>query len=171
MTGAPALWTKHRAFAYSIADGFYWPGADRDDVKQEALIALWVASRDWSPDGGLNFRNFAALVIREQLKDCLKAAKRLKHGPLNNSIRLLRDEDGILDQAVDQLPHLHQVVDVAEDRARLAAVLHAIDNDLTDLERRAIVGIAAGYSYAELGDPKRMDNLAYKARRKLRAAA
>lgn len=171
MSGAPALWTKHRPVAYAIAALYFWPGADRDDVKQEALIGLWIAARDWRPDAGRTFRSFAELVIKRRLATCVKLAKRSKHAPLNDSIRVLVDEDGVSDQAVDQLPHLHQVADVAEDRERLAAVLRAIDTDLSPLERRCIIGVASGLSYAEIGPQKRVENALDKARRKLRAAA
>ena len=44
MSGVPALWTKHQALARSIANEWFIPGSDRDDVRQEAQIALWVAT-------------------------------------------------------------------------------------------------------------------------------
>lgn len=39
------MWEKHRSLATGIARSFYVPGAERQDVEQEALIGLWDAAR------------------------------------------------------------------------------------------------------------------------------
>ena len=49
---APALWTKHRGIARGIARDFFLPGADRDDVRQEADIALWEAATHYRQELG-----------------------------------------------------------------------------------------------------------------------
>ena len=45
MTPVPARWTKHRPIALGLAREYRVPGMDPDDVRQEALIALWEACR------------------------------------------------------------------------------------------------------------------------------
>ncbi len=167
----PALWLKHRGLALAIADGYTLPGSDRDDVRQEALIALWVAATDWRPDGGASFPTFARMVVRRRLDTCLKLATRRKHEPLNRAVTVALDPDGEPAAIVDLLPHLHQVTDRVEGREQLAAVIRCIRDDLSAVERRAVVGIASGLSYVEIGPWKAVDNALARARRKLRAAA
>jgi hypothetical protein len=45
VTVVPALWTKHRHIARIEASEWHLPGSERQDVEQEALIALWQAAR------------------------------------------------------------------------------------------------------------------------------
>lgn len=163
MTGVPALWVKHRGLALAIARDFYLPGSERQDVEQEALIALWQACRDHDDSKG-SFPMWARVVIKTHLTDCLRRATRGKHGPLNKARPLAH-----------RLPCLHQVTDKVEDREQLRLVLHAIEHDLTPVERHCVMGIAAGKTYAEIGravgDAKAVDNALMRARSKLRQAA
>jgi RNA polymerase sporulation-specific sigma factor len=169
MTTVPALWLKHRRLAGQIACDYYLPGYERQDVVQEAEIALWVACRQF--DGSGEFRGFAAMVIRRRLNTCVKMANRKKHEPLNLSARVTIEEDGDVTHIADQLPCLHQVSDRVEDREQLRAVLRAIDRDLSEFERHCVVGLACGLEYVELGEFKSVDNALQRARAKLRAAA
>lgn len=73
----PALWTKNRGIAIGIASEWNIPGMDPDDVRQEALIALWEACRCHDPSKGL-FPPFARLVIKRRMRDHLQAATRQK---------------------------------------------------------------------------------------------
>lgn len=168
---APALWTRHRRLAHILASQWRIPGYEAQDVEQEALIALWEASGCWRPDGGASFTSFAQMVIERRLKSALTQARRTKRGPLDEAVRVILDHEGQQQQAVDLLPHLHQVTDCAESREQLAAVLHAIEHELTPIERRAVVGIAAGYTYAEIGPFRQTTNAIERARKKLAAAA
>ena len=164
----PALWVKHRPLARTIAADFWWPGAEHQDVIQEAEIGLWVACRDYRDNRGASFKTFAALVIKRRLSTCVKTAKAPKRGPLDAAVRTTGDET---DAIVDQLPCLHQLSDRVEDREQLRVLMHAIDHDLTDFERHCVIGFAAGVSYLDLGPFKRVDNALRRAREKLRDAA
>jgi DNA-directed RNA polymerase specialized sigma24 family protein len=73
----PALWTKHRSIALAIAPEWRIPGLDQDDVRQEALIALWEACGSHDKTKG-PFPAFARLVIKRRLRDLLQAATRQK---------------------------------------------------------------------------------------------
>ena len=77
MTAVPALWTKHRPIALAIARDWRIPGMDPDDVRQEALIALWEACRCHDKEKG-PFPPFARLVIGRRMRDLLQAATRQK---------------------------------------------------------------------------------------------
>lgn len=151
-----------------IAREYFLPGAEQQDVEQEAMIGLWMAARDYQEDAG-TFKQFANLVIRRRLDSCLRHATRHKNMVLNDSARVLVNEDGDISTIVNELPCLHHVTDAAEDRERLRLVLVAIDTQLTDFERHCVLGIAQGRDYLELGSYKRVDNALMRARKKLRA--
>jgi len=154
------LWTKNRSLARKVAGAYFIPGSSREDVIQEAQIALWEAAQDFDPEKGCSFRTFANLVIERQLLDCVKAAGRIKNRFLTEA---LRDED------IASLPHLHQVTDRCEERDDLRRLVGAI-NDLSPWERECVIGIASGRSYLEIGSRKQVDNGLLRARRKLRKA-
>ena len=77
MSTVPQLWTKHRNIAVSVAGEWRIPGMDADDVRQEALIALWESARAHDKAKG-PFPPFARLVINRRLRDRLQAATRMK---------------------------------------------------------------------------------------------
>jgi len=160
-------WSESRSLACGVARDFFIPGSDHDDVVQEALIALWVAARDYEPGHGTSFSSFATMVIKRRLSSCVMAATRQKHLALNSALRTTVTEDGKIEAIVDTLPHLHQVVDIAESREQLAAVIAAI-RELPDFQRHCVIGIAEGKEYREIGPPKKVDNALTKARGKLR---
>lgn len=162
----PALWTKHRAVALSVAAEFHVPGSERQDVEQEALIGLWMAARAWTPGGGASFPTFARLVVRRRLATFLQAALRGKQGPLNDSLRLTVREDSGEVAIVDTLAGGRdpcEVVVLRETLERLAAALAS----LTELERAALAVVVEDGRYAH---DKRLDNAVFRARHKLRTA-
>lgn len=81
-----ALYSKHQDIALAIARDWHLPGADRDDVRQEARIALWEACLLYQPDRG-PFPPFARLVVKRRLKDRLTAARRGKRAVLTDASR------------------------------------------------------------------------------------
>lgn len=137
-------WT---GLAYSIARGFHLPGQDRDDVRQEALIALWVGLRSHDP-ARVPLKPWLSFVVRRRLIGALQAATRPKH-------RVLSEAEPLDDPARSEQPR-------SSDLAALLA-------PLTLLEARACVGVAVGMEYAELGPVKAVDNALQRARRKLAA--
>lgn len=145
MSDAPARWTKHRPIARAIAREYFIRGADRDDVEQEALVALWEACRCYDRSKG-TFPAFARLVIHRRLRDAVKIANRHYYPPTDGS-------DGV------------KAPNVTEARARVRAVVSAFAV-LTYRERSCVIASLNG---------ERLDHAAhrslYVARKKLRAAA
>ena len=149
---APALWMKHRGLATLISRGYYIPGSDRDDVEQEALIALWVACKAYSPAEGVPFTSFASIVIKRRLASCLKYASRPSRLALSQAERDLERVQAREEQA---------------GRIELWEIVEA-SRSLTLLERTAVHRFVVGtYDCRD----KQMDNALTRARRKLREAA
>lgn len=133
--------------AYWIARDFRFPGADHQDVRQEALIALWGALGSY--DGRVPLKPHLAVSIRRRLSSKLRDARRQKHQLLNEALR-----------------ELEVSVASAPERAASSS-LSALLEPLTLVQRRAVVGVACGLTYAELGHPKAIDSALYRARRVL----
>lgn len=114
----PTLFTRHRGIALGEARDWTIPGLDADDVRQEALVALWEATGVYDPERG-TFPALARTVVRRHLIDLLEAATRLKR-----TAELDRDADP------------------ADVRDRIAARLELVDlarANLTETERAAVL--------------------------------
>lgn len=72
----------------ALAGAYYAPGVDADDLLQAARLGAWEAWRDWRPDGGSSFHGFARLCITRELASTVLAARRLKHRPVSDAVRL-----------------------------------------------------------------------------------
>lgn len=149
---APALWTKHRPLALMLARDYHLPGSDQDDVRQEALIALWEAARTHDP-GRSSFPNWARVVIRRHLADCVRTATRGKQRVLTEAVR---EEDVQFHLAAYAVEHRQAVRELV-----------ASARNLTQPERAALTRIIDGAPLEGKAD----DNLRYRVRKKLRAAA
>lgn len=143
----------------------YVPGADRDDVVQEALLALHAAVMTY--DGEHPFTAFARLVIRRQLVSMLKTALRRKHEPLSTGARFeqSKTEGGprLGDVIADRAPGPYERAVPREQLERVTAAA----GRLTELERRAIGGLLSGIPYDQLGSKKSIDNAVQPARKQL----
>lgn len=165
-----ALYLKHRPLARFIAQDYYLPGSERQDVEQECDIGLWIATGDWDPKGGASFKTFANLVIRRRLSTLVIAALRRKHEPLTRSLRTttLVDENEVEEVAiVDTLAGGRDPLELVVARETFERLCDAAER-LSSTEREALQLLVDGTPYP--GD-KRMDNAVQRTRRKLRAAA
>lgn len=169
--------------AYALSLGWYIPGSDRDDVAQEALIGLLSAARSYREGAGLDFLPFARFCVRRHLIEKVRLARAQKHGPLTLSMREGKDDEHELVDVVGLLPARTGIEQLLEAREQLRALIAGAEQ-LSELERRAVFGTAAGYSCAELatrpstsvdrhGTPRyrEVDNATQRARAKLRPAA
>lgn len=144
-----ALWTKHRPIALAIARDYRIPHLDPDDVRQEALVALWEATSRCDPARG-PFPALARTIIHRHLADLLEAATRLK--------RTAR-----FDHEADP-----PAPDAADARATLALILEARRLRLSPLEQDALADHLNG---VRATSSKCHENALTRARRKLKDAA
>ena len=166
-----SLLDDHLHIARYVARDYYLPGGDRDDVEQEAMIALWLAARAWN--GSRPFEGFARMVIRRRLATAIDLANAQRHRYLNEPLREVPSESGERLQVLDVVPGGRDPADVLIERERLAAIVAAVES-LSDVEREVLERIVNGEPYSTLTrtrESKRMENAADRMRRKLRAAA
>jgi len=151
-----------------MARGWYLPGADADDVRQLARIAAWESTRCYRPELGVPAIAFAQLVIGRRLREAVTCARRRKHGPLTDAVRVAIDHDGdqvvVLELIPSPAADVSELVEQREELEQLAAGL----GRLTELERTTLVDVANGRTTATAS--KSVDNALQRARRKLRAA-
>lgn len=153
---------------------YFGAGLARDDFRQEALVGLHKAARDYRPERGKTFRGFASLCIERQVITALRTARRNKHMPLNDatpfSAPVGESEDLELgDILPDSRPTPPEAMEIAEN---LADVMAIVREDLSPLERDVLIHVAEGRRYDEITaltgrHLKAVDNALQRARRKI----
>ena len=79
---------KYKDVARTKAHLYFIAGADREDLMQEGMIGIFKAIRGYDESREASFRTFAELCINRQILTAIKAAARLKHAPLNDSLSI-----------------------------------------------------------------------------------
>lgn len=167
--GPPSSWTLQcERIARSQTKGIFFPGADHDDVLQEARFGVWRSMRDWRPDGGSSWPSFAHMCANRQVLTGLRLAQAGGKMALNDAIRFSYE---INDDGEDTLEHFLtdgvDVVDIVSGRETIRRLVELLPT-LTEIERAALVRCAIdGDSYESVGERKRVDNAMQRARRKL----
>ncbi len=156
----------------------YLVGADKEDLHQEGLIGLFKATRDYKPELSVPFRSFAETCIKRQLATAIKAATRLKHSPLNNSVSLNRplfdDEDeSVFFDIVSESP-LHNPEDIVINKERYDDIGEKIKSHLSKFELKVLKVYLEGKSYQEIAEilekpQKAIDNALQRIRHKVEA--
>jgi RNA polymerase sporulation-specific sigma factor len=171
------LLERYRRFAGLKARGYFLAGGDVDDLRQEAMIGLFKAIRDFR-HGQSSFRAFAELCVTRQIMTAIKGACRQKHQPLNRYVSLwgLRVIDDPSERLVEELFD-QRVPDPADEVVSLegqAAMRAALATMLSSLEVDVLRLHLDGCSYQEISErlgrhTKAVDNALQRIKRKLEA--
>lgn len=167
------LMRRHERIATGEASQWFLPGADEDDLRQEARVGLLKAIRAFRIDRGVPFDRYARFSIRRQLITAVKTARRMKHDSLTYAQRTTQNIDGDLDQIVDLIPDA--ALDPAlifERRQELRRVARDLRVVLSPNETAVVILWANGYGYDEIAarlriTTKQVDVRLTRARRKL----
>ena len=150
-------------------------GADPDDLAQEALIGLYLAVQAYDAGAGAGFRTFAELCVARQLVSAVRAATRLKHGPLNDYVPFDAPVPDGSDHTLADVLAGPVSWDPAEEvvaRERAARVRDQAAGTLSDLEVEVLRLHVDGVGYREIAvrlqrGAKSVDNALQRIRRKL----
>jgi len=174
---ADELVRRYRVLARTKARSFFVIGADRDDVVQEGMIGIYKAIRDFDPSTGASFRTFAELCVTRQVITAVKAAGRLKHGPLSGAVPLDRPvpgDDGGGATLADVLPAAasSDPAEAVVSADEVRALQQHFDEVLTDLEQQVLRHHLQGRSYDEIAamlqrHVKSIDNALQRIKRKV----
>lgn len=151
------IYRELNPFVKSMALKYFLAGADRDDVIQEGMIALFGAIQSYDEEKCADFAPFAKKCIDLRIKTAVKNSLRKKHSPLNNSVSI-EDESFplILPSSFD--PEQKFIDD--ESYENLLANLKSV---LSPFEYSVLCLLGAGLNYREIAEsmekePKAIDN-------------
>ena len=112
---AEYLIRKYKDLVRGKARMYFIAGADSEDIVQEGMIGIFKAIKSFDPGKQTSFQTFAEICINRQIIDAIKAAGRLKHSPLNESVSLDKPMEGseestLRDIIRDRNPELEDIV-------------------------------------------------------------
>lgn len=132
-----SLLEDHRDLARKIASRFYHQGVDRDDLQQEALIALHKATETWNRR--CKFSTFAHDVIKNRMIELTRAAKR-------RPVIVAEIEDQHLESR-----SLEEIVELREEFRELVGRWRQLNERQSQIMRRAVRGDSYEDVATELG--------------------
>lgn len=169
------LLEKYKNLVRKKAKTMYLLGGDTEDLIQEGMIGLFKAIRDYHPEKGYYFYNFAELCISRQIYSAIRAAGRQKHQPLNTYVSLQslmeNGENTIVGSnpltAVTRTPE-----EVVLGKEKLILLGNAVDKRLSSMEKEVLALYVSGISYKEIAlimgkTEKSVDNALQRTKGKL----
>lgn len=159
------LLRRYAGMVRAHARRFFLAGGETDDLVQEGMIGLYAAVREYRPEEGKSFKNFAYLLVRRHILDAVKRSARRKNVPLNESVSLFDPTLG--DRAEEGSPEDMILESEAQREFR-----RRLMKELSDFEFRVVIMYLEGMSYAEICEAtgkgvKSIDNALSRAKRKL----
>lgn len=167
----------------SIARGCFLVGGDIDDLVQEGMIGLYKAILSYEKNENTKFSTYAYVCIKRQVLEAIRASKRFKNLPLNNSYISINnqgmlvlkaeqdedDEDGVFLTSLAPSP-LESFL-VHEQELKLTEKIKSL---LSEFEYGVLALYLKGFSYADIAqkvgkDNKSVDNAISRIKTKLQA--
>lgn len=137
------------------ANKFFMIGSEKEDMLQEGYIGLYKAVRSFDQQKQNSFKTFAGLCIERQMITAVKNSNRQKHIPLNSSLSLNagayeeNDETQVMD-ILDTRKTGEDPLDIITKKEYFTVIEKAIDDSLSDFERKVLTHYKNGESYAEI---------------------
>ena len=164
-----AVFKRYRRHVYRLANGYFAPGADRDDLLQEAAIGFFKAIRDYNP-ARRNFDPFMVLCVRRQLITFVRQSTRPKHRPLNRSISI---DAQLNHDSIRTMSDYLSAPDTSSEllESRFSATIEAVAALCSPLEREILLLYTRGHKYADIAShlqitPKAIHNALWRAKEK-----
>lgn len=149
---------KYRDLVNMKVGKYFIIGAEKEDIIQEGMIGLFKAIQSFNPEKQNSFKTFAGLCIERQMITAVKNSNRQKHIPLNSSLSLnagaYNNDDGeteIVD-ILDTRKTGEDPLDIITKKEYFSFVENAINNNLSDFEKKVLVHYKNGESYAKIAE-------------------
>lgn len=171
---------RYRGNVHRVARRYFAAGEQPDDLTQAGLVGLYEACLGY--DAVQSFVGLACTAIERAVIDAVKAARRLKHSPLNDAVSLQRpavvgEHQGAT--LVDRLPspEHHDPANQAQANEEMRTLAQLPDR-LSPIEASVLARVLGGASLADAGHghghhaqdtAKLADNALLRVRRKARA--
>lgn len=148
---ADELVRRYEMVVVGEAGAFFLPGADRDDVRQEARFGVLKAIRLYDPAREVPFDRYVRFSVRRQLVAALKAAQRGKHLSLTHSARIAQNHEGEFIEILELLPSGEApLADQVAGRDEIRALARKLRVALSAREAHCLILFANGYEYTEI---------------------
>lgn len=152
----PALYTAQVKAALAIADEWTIPGLDAEDVRQEALLALWRATERHDPERG-PWPSFARMSVKSWMTDLLRASTNQARTPPDGTVAEIEIPGGV--DPADELLNAEQLRIVREAYAQLTpkqrTALRSVANEELQSRQTASAAYRARLAIAAaLADPR-----------------
>lgn len=143
---------------------FHCSGAEREDVKQEALIALLNVVKLYDPGKETRFSTFASRCVENSVLRSLQHRNTKKARLLSDAVSI----DEAKEIAVQENPE-----DLYIDQEGYHVMLGKIEVNLSEFEKNVLFSYLDGNSYAQIStqfgaSQKSVDNALQRVRRKLK---
>lgn len=139
------------------ANKFFMIGSEKDDMLQEGYIGLYKAVKSYDQEKQNSFKTFAGLCIERQMITAVKNSNRQKHIPLNSSLSLnsgAYDENDDIEvmEILDTRKTGEDPLDIITQKEYFTVIEKAIDDSLSEFEKKVLVHYKNGESYAEIAE-------------------
>ena len=139
------------------ANKFFMVGSEKDDMLQEGYIGLYKAVKSYNQEKQNSFKTFAGLCIERQMITAVKNSNRQKHIPLNSSLSLNsgaydENDDTEVMEILDTRKTGEDPLDIITKKEYFTVIEKAIDDSLSDFEKKVLVHYKNGESYAEIAE-------------------
>lgn len=139
------------------ANKFFMVGSEKDDMLQEGYIGLYKAVKSYNQEKQNSFKTFAGLCIERQMITAVKNSNRQKHIPLNSSLSLNsgaydENDDTEIMEILDTRKTGEDPLDIITKKEYFTVIEKAIDDSLSDFEKKVLVHYKNGESYAEIAE-------------------
>lgn len=150
----------------SVAANYKDSNLEPDDLIQEGLLGLLSAVKSYDEMKGSAFKSYANVCVKNKIVSAVRTALSDKNKILNDSV-LLDDESEL---SADHFSEPEALIISQETSERLQT---AIEQNLTELEKKVLSLYLLGYSYAEISSgfgikEKACDNAMQRVRKKLK---
>lgn len=164
------LVVRYGRLVRKLARPYYLAGGDNDDLIQEGMIGLIYGVREFDRTKSASFRTYAEICVRSRLYSAVRAAARVKHSPLNQSVPLeipsFESTSSIYSAELVTDPE-----DLIIGREGARDTLRWVRKQLSEFEARILGYYLDGLTIREMAEavsrsPKSVDNAVQRIRRK-----
>lgn len=137
------------------ANKFFMIGSEKEDMLQEGYMGLYKAVKSFDQEKQNSFKTFAGLCIERQMITAVKNSNRQKHIPLNSSLSLNsgayeENDDTEVMEILDIRKTGEDPLDIITKKEYFTVIEKAIDDSLSDFEKKVLIHYKNGESYAEI---------------------
>lgn len=153
---------------------YYLPDGEWEDLRQEGLIGLYFALRDYRAEKEIPFSAFARMCIARAMIDAIRIATAQRKLPQGSWIPLheVKSVEAVRQLTMDVEEWMYNPERFVLHKEFIVEVKDYVQHHLTRMERMVMFCVLMGYSYRETGERvqrgiKSVDNSMRRIYRKL----